>query len=260
MNLKLITFGIVCIVCAAVGGGLKALGAEFPVLKSPRRQWLLAGIGVVIVGLGIVLNDHPVSPKPPTVNVSCIPEPITTVQTSQCSATVTPNQIPNSDVSWSASGGSISTSGVFTPSGAGTVTITATSKQEPNGYGSTPLTVTTPPPPPLPSQAPEAKGVLTVDQAERLCAALPDYGELGKHKAIVVNTTGRIATWRHNERSEAITVATGKCQKYAMELRQPPETCALVFVDDQKVGNWTLPTKVSNDDSQCNETVSSYSK
>jgi len=43
------TLGIVCILAAIVGGGLKALGIELPKLDSKTRQWLLAGFGVVLL-------------------------------------------------------------------------------------------------------------------------------------------------------------------------------------------------------------------
>jgi hypothetical protein len=45
----LTTTGIICIIAAIVGGGLKAQGIEFPVLSSRSRQLLLAGLGAVLV-------------------------------------------------------------------------------------------------------------------------------------------------------------------------------------------------------------------
>jgi hypothetical protein len=52
MKTELLLAGVACVVAAAVGGGLKLLGAEFPLLGSTRRQVLLAGIGVALVAWG----------------------------------------------------------------------------------------------------------------------------------------------------------------------------------------------------------------
>jgi Sel1 repeat len=49
MAVTLISLGIVCILSAIVGGGLKALGTEIPVVASPRRQLMLFAAGVVLV-------------------------------------------------------------------------------------------------------------------------------------------------------------------------------------------------------------------
>lgn len=67
--------------------------------------------------------------------VTCSPSSITTAQTSQCTADQT--------VTWSATLGSISAAGLFTPSGAGTAQITGTNA---NGSGSVPVQVTATPP------------------------------------------------------------------------------------------------------------------
>ena len=53
----LLTIGLVCILAAAVGGGLKWLGIEFPALQSLRRQGLLAFVGVVLVVVAISKHD-----------------------------------------------------------------------------------------------------------------------------------------------------------------------------------------------------------
>lgn len=51
MTESLVGLGAVCVVAAAAGGGLKALGTELPVLKTIPRQAL---VGVVGLGLGFV--------------------------------------------------------------------------------------------------------------------------------------------------------------------------------------------------------------
>jgi len=49
LNTTLLVLGVLCVVAAVVGGGLKAAGAEFPPLASPRRQVLLAIVGVLVI-------------------------------------------------------------------------------------------------------------------------------------------------------------------------------------------------------------------
>ncbi len=49
MDTTLLLLGIACIVAAIVGGGLKAVGFEFPPLKSLSRQIVLALLGLVLV-------------------------------------------------------------------------------------------------------------------------------------------------------------------------------------------------------------------
>ena len=87
---------------------------------------------------------------PPTitsVSVTCNPTSVQTGQTSQCTATVAGTGSYSSAVTWSASAGTINSSGLFTaPGTASTVTVTATSVQDSTKAGNTTVTVTTPPP------------------------------------------------------------------------------------------------------------------
>src|SRR5262249_43286318 len=53
METTLVTTGIVCILGAIVGGGLKALGIELPTLHSPARQ-----IGLALFGIGLILSSR----------------------------------------------------------------------------------------------------------------------------------------------------------------------------------------------------------
>src|SRR5262245_50013860 len=78
MQNALVTSGIVCLVAAVVGGGLKAFGMEIPALNSLRRQVILAGLGAALLAIGLSLNpsnasavdesapidDRPVAPEP----------------------------------------------------------------------------------------------------------------------------------------------------------------------------------------------------
>ena len=50
MNESLLVAGIVCIVASIVGGGVKLLGAEVPVLNSFARQALLFTVGLAFLG------------------------------------------------------------------------------------------------------------------------------------------------------------------------------------------------------------------
>ena len=79
-----------------------------------------------------------------SVTDSCSPSTIQSNQTSQCSATVTGTGNFSSDVTWTASAGSISSSGLFTApvvSSPTQVTITATSSQDTSKSGKTIVTV-----------------------------------------------------------------------------------------------------------------------
>jgi hypothetical protein len=88
-----------------------------------------------------------VGPNVTGVNVTCTPSTITTTQTSQCSASVYgTNGTPGQAVTWSATKGSISPSGVFTPSTTGVATIFATSVQDPSVSGKASVTITSPAP------------------------------------------------------------------------------------------------------------------
>jgi hypothetical protein len=88
---------------------------------------------------------------PPTitsVSVVCAPASILTTQTSTCTPTVVGTGSYSSIVTWSISpttAGSISSSGVFAPSGVGMATITATSTQDSTKSGSATVTVAVPP-------------------------------------------------------------------------------------------------------------------
>jgi hypothetical protein len=92
-----------------------------------------------------------ISAPPPTVTsitVVATPSSITTAQTSTCAATVKGTGAFTSTVTWTATGGTITSGGVFTPSAAGNASCTANSVQ--SGYtnisGSAAITVTAAPP------------------------------------------------------------------------------------------------------------------
>lgn len=58
MKTQLLLAGVACVVAAVVGGGLKLLGAEIPLISSTRRQALLAVIGVALLVWGGTLPSE----------------------------------------------------------------------------------------------------------------------------------------------------------------------------------------------------------
>jgi hypothetical protein len=70
MKTTLITLGIVCIIAAIVGGGLKAFQIEIPLLNSIRRQLLLASFGLVLIVVTLFTTATP--PPPPPVRPNLI--------------------------------------------------------------------------------------------------------------------------------------------------------------------------------------------
>jgi hypothetical protein len=59
MKTTLIILGIVCIIAAIVGGGLKAFGIEIPLLNSKKRQLLLFIFGLVLVAVTLFAPRSP---------------------------------------------------------------------------------------------------------------------------------------------------------------------------------------------------------
>jgi hypothetical protein len=62
MDVTLISVGIACVFAAIVGGGLKALNVELPVLRRPIQYVLLTVVGVGLFGLGWYVHVQ----KPPS--------------------------------------------------------------------------------------------------------------------------------------------------------------------------------------------------
>ena len=114
-----------------------------------KRAHILLGIGVVLLaamiagcGGSVSLNTSPAQPTITSVMVTCAPATVMVSATSQCSAAVQGTGNYSSAVTWSASGGAISSSGVFTaPASAGTVTVTATSSEDASKSGTASVTV-----------------------------------------------------------------------------------------------------------------------
>ena len=59
MSNTLLTAGLACIITAIVGGGLKAFGVEIGILRSWKRQGLLAMFGAIILVTAYVIQRPP---------------------------------------------------------------------------------------------------------------------------------------------------------------------------------------------------------
>lgn len=76
------------------------------------------------------------------ISVSVAPSSVTTAQTATCTATVQGTGSFSKDVTWTATGGTMTSGGVFTPTATGTGTCKATSTQDLSFSGSANITVT----------------------------------------------------------------------------------------------------------------------
>lgn len=85
MYQTLIVLGIVCIIAAAVGGGLTAFGVEIPKLTRPRVAVVFA-IGAVLVVVGISTKPKP-PPSAPTLS-SVVTYPVGQLTASGCPVNV----------------------------------------------------------------------------------------------------------------------------------------------------------------------------
>lgn len=70
MDVTLLVIGILCLVAAVVGGGLKLAGAEFPPLASARRQLLLALVGLAAAVAGVTVIALPDSGSSSSTNAT----------------------------------------------------------------------------------------------------------------------------------------------------------------------------------------------
>jgi hypothetical protein len=84
------------------------------------------------------------APTVTSVAVSCSPTTISLGATAACSAVVSGINSPSQAVTWTATNGSVSPAGVFTPSAAGTAVVTATSVQDATKSGFANVTITAP--------------------------------------------------------------------------------------------------------------------
>jgi uncharacterized repeat protein (TIGR03803 family) len=111
---------------------------------APLISSILFLFGFVSCG-GVAGKNSPAAASITSVSVSCAPSSVSTGQTSQCTATVVGTGSYSSAVTWSASAGTINSSGLFTaPDSAGSATITATSAQDITQSGTAAVSVKAP--------------------------------------------------------------------------------------------------------------------
>jgi phosphatidylinositol-3-phosphatase len=123
---------------------LKSSGQCIPKIYLPHvLMACLILTAVTGCGGGVTVSKSPSQPSTiSSVSIVCVPSTVAIAATSQCNATVQGTGSYSSAVTWSASGGSISSSGLFTaPTSAGGVTVTATSAQTTTISGSAAITV-----------------------------------------------------------------------------------------------------------------------
>jgi hypothetical protein len=65
VSATLLTAGLACVICAIVGGGLKAWGIELPALESGKRQFVLGLFGMVLIASSIASQDSSLSKTAP---------------------------------------------------------------------------------------------------------------------------------------------------------------------------------------------------
>lgn len=103
----------------------------------------------------VTITVKPTAPTISSVGVACSPSTIATNATSQCTATVHGTGSFSSTVTWTASGGTIDSGGLFTPPGStGSLTVTATSTEDTTKSGTATITVQ--------SQTPHSQHVILV--------------------------------------------------------------------------------------------------
>ena len=118
---------------SATGGTITSSGVFIPsgvgtgtctaTSTQDSTKYATASIGISAAPTSVTVTGIAVIANPSSINTS---------QTATCLANVSGTGAFSNNVTWSATGGTITSSGVFTPSGAGTGTCTATSAQ--SGY------------------------------------------------------------------------------------------------------------------------------
>jgi hypothetical protein len=107
-------------------------------------------VSILIAGcVGSATSTTPTKPPPvPTVTsvmVSCTPATVTLGATAACSAVVSGTN-ESQQVTWTATNGTVTSAGVFTPTATGTAVVTATSTQDVSKSGTASVTVNSPVP------------------------------------------------------------------------------------------------------------------
>jgi hypothetical protein len=122
-------------------------------IGTPWKHRFLHALGMSLVLIALTacggattsVQTNPVSSAISSVSPACTPSTVAATATSQCSATVMGTGSYSSAVTWSASAGTINSSGLFTaPAMAATATVTATSTQDSTKSGTASVTVKAP--------------------------------------------------------------------------------------------------------------------
>jgi|ERR1700723_325347 len=69
MQQTILVFGIVCVIAAIVGGGVKLIGHEIPLLSQWWRQLLLGLFGLVLIIVALCCVGRPTNPTPIPIKV-----------------------------------------------------------------------------------------------------------------------------------------------------------------------------------------------
>src|SRR3954454_9069660 len=143
--------------------------------------WIALAVAAVSTGCGGVTSaSAPLNPGSVAVSVTPGSASVQTGGTQQFTATVTGST--NTAVTWSATGGTIASSGLFTaPATAGTYSVKVTSVADSTKSASATVTVTAPPPPVAVSISPTSASLQT--------------GGTQQFTAAVTGTTNTAVTW-----------------------------------------------------------------
>src|ERR1017187_8512486 len=160
-------------------------------LKNERWYALFACLmPAILIGCGggsAVQSFETPSPTISSVSVACNPSTVAKSAASQCTANVQGTGSYSSAVTWTASGGSINSSGLFTaPASAGSVTVTAASTQDSTKSGLAAITVVI--------QTPQSMHVVMVMEENQSCSTVvgnagvwPDLNHLISEGALPTN-------------------------------------------------------------------------
>lgn len=132
-----------------------------PISSTKRVLQALATLfaSLALAACGTSITTSPTSTIS-SISAVCTPSSVAPRASSQCSAVVQGSGNPSSAVNWTASAGTITSSGLFTaPASAGNITITASSAQDSQVAGTTSVTVVSASSSPSPAPSPTISSV-----------------------------------------------------------------------------------------------------
>lgn len=98
----LLVAGIGCVVVAIPGGGLRAMGADLPVINKTSRQILLGGFGAALIAWALFSGNSPV-PPPTSTGTPTITETPTATGTDTASSNTETTAAPTFTGDWNSS-------------------------------------------------------------------------------------------------------------------------------------------------------------